>query len=308
MRVEIDPKSGFCFGVVRAIRLAERQLATQGSLLCLGEIVHNGEEVERLKRLGLDTVQAIDASLPPAQESILFRAHGEPPVTYQRAQELGLRVVDATCPVVLQLQRKVKAAGERLKPLGGTVVIFGKPDHAEVIGLMGQTDCQRRVVHGTQDLEGIDFTRPIECFSQTTMSPTDYRSIASAIRGNMVKALGSNDIHLVVHETCCSQVASRQEQLVAFAQQHDVVLFVSGKKSSNGQMLCKICQQSNPRTHMVSHPEEVQESWLENAETVGICGATSTPLWLMQAVASRAEEIGKSQETQLPVGQPCSTR
>ena len=301
MRVEIDPKSGFCFGVVRAIRLAERQLATQGSLLCLGEIVHNGEEVERLKRLGLDTVQAIDASLPPAQESILFRAHGEPPVTYQRAQELGLRVVDATCPVVLQLQRKVKAAGERLKPLGGTVVIFGKPDHAEVIGLMGQTDCQRRVVHGTQDLEGIDFTHPIECFSQTTMSPTDYRSIASAIRGNMVKALGSNDIHLVVHETCCSQ-------LVAFAQQHDVVLFVSGKKSSNGQMLCKICQQSNPRTHMVSHPEEVQESWLENAETVGICGATSTPLWLMQAVASRAEEIGKSQETQLPVGQPCSTR
>jgi Penicillin tolerance protein len=187
-------------------------------------------------------------------------------------------------------------------------VIFGKPDHAEVIGLMGQTDCQRRVVHGTQDLEGIDFTHPIECFSQTTMSPTDYRSIASAIRGNMVKALGSNDIHLVVHETCCSQVASRQEQLVAFAQQHDVVLFVSGKKSSNGQMLCRICQQANPRTHMVSHPEEVQESWLENAETVGICGATSTPLWLMQAVASRAEEIGKSQETPLPAGQPCSTR
>jgi len=295
MLVEIDPRSGFCFGVVRAIRMAEDQLAKHGPLLCLGDIVHNGEEVARLERLGLGTIRHGEMPTVPGQ-TLLFRAHGEPPSTYEQAQALHQPIIDATCPVVLQLQRKVKASGERLREVGGQIVIFGKPDHAEVNGLLGQTECIRHVVLHDEDLEALDYTRPTECFSQTTMSPLRYAEITESIRQRMQQALGTSAPPLVVHRTICSQVANRQEQLERFAKAHDAVLFVSGKKSSNGQMLYQHCRNVNARTHFISTPHEVQRPWLDGVETLGVCGATSTPRWLMEQVAEYATRLaeGKS--------------
>lgn len=288
--IEIDPHSGFCFGVVRAIKLAEEHLASNGALLCLGDIVHNGEEVQRLNALGLNTIQHTELS-KFSNAPILFRAHGEPPPTYQLASKQHLTIIDATCPVVLQLQRKVKMRGEQLKRINGQIVIFGKSDHAEVNGLLGQTDCTRYVVQTPDDLEGIDFTRPIDCFSQTTMSPTAYEALVQAIRDLMVEALHTREVPLTVHRTICGQVANRREQIATFARAHEVVLFVSGRKSSNGRVLYQECSAVNPRTYFISQPEEIEVNWLQGAATIGISGATSTPQWLMEKTAARVREL-----------------
>ena len=277
MQIEIDPNSGFCFGVVRAIELAERELEQCGELLCLGDIVHNGAEVQRLEKAGLRTIYA-DELLAHKGERIMFRAHGEPPTTYAKAQELGMEVIDATCPVVLQLQKKVKKSGETLKTVGGQIVIFGKPDHAEV---------NVHVVQHKEDLTQIDFRRPIECFSQTTMSAQQYKAITTLIEERMQAALGTTDLPLKVHASTCGQVANRHESLAAFARQHDAILFVSGQKSSNGKMLYEECRSVNPRTYFTTGTDEIAPEWLEGVEHLGICGATSTPRWLMEAVAER---------------------
>ena len=293
MQIEIDPNSGFCFGVVRAIELAEHELGQCGELLCLGDIVHNGAEVQRLEKAGLRTIYTDDL-LAHKGERIMFRAHGEPPTTYAKAQELGMEVIDATCPVVLQLQKKVKKSGETLKTVGGQIVIFGKPDHAEVNGLRGQTDCEVHVVQHKEDLTQIDFRRPIECFSQTTMSAQQYKAITTLIEERMQAALGTTDLPLKVHASTCGQVANRHESLAAFAKQHDAILFVSGQKSSNGKMLYEECKSVNPRTYFTTGTDEIAPEWLEGVEYLGICGATSTPRWLMEAVAQRVANIAKA--------------
>ncbi len=290
MKIEIDPNSGFCFGVVRAIELAEKELRSRPSLLCLGDIVHNEEEVERLEHMGLRTIYTPE--LPDYErEAILFRAHGEPPMVYRQAEAQGLSVIDATCPVVLALQRKVKASGERLKPLGGQVMIYGKPDHAEVNGLLGQTDCERYVVHAEQDLEQLDYSRPIECFSQTTMSPVVYGQITDLLRERMQKALDMENVPLRVNDTTCNRVSTRQESIAQFAMSHDAILFVSGRKSSNGRMLYEACRKVNGQTHFISSPQELEPAWLEGVESLGICGATSTPRWLMEAVVEQVRRV-----------------
>lgn len=287
MEVEIDAKSGFCFGVVRAIDMAERELAHREELLCLGDIVHNGEEVMRLERQGLKTIQYVDLE-SHAGQTVLLRAHGEPPSTYAHAARLGMQVVDATCPVVLALQRKVKARGQVLQNGGGQVIIFGKSGHAEVLGLLGQTECERYVVMTEEDLDTIAFNRPTDCFSQTTMSPTSYGNLVGEVRRRMRAAYGREDIPLRVHSTTCGQVSNRKEEIGTFARGHDIVLFVSGVKSSNGKMLYQESLAVNPRTYFLSAPDELREEWLEGVERVGVCGATSTPRWLMEAVAHRA--------------------
>ena len=293
MQIEIDPNSGFCFGVVRAIELAEHELGQCGKLLCLGDIVHNGAEVQRLEKAGLRTIYA-DELVAHKGERNMFRAHGEPPTTYAKAQELGMEVIDATCPVVLQLQKKVKKSGETLKTVGGQIVIFGKPDHAEVNGLRGQTDCEVHVVQHKEDLTQIDFRCPIECFSQTTMSAQQYKAITTLIEERMQAALGTTDLPLKVHASTCGQVANRHESLAAFAKQHDAILFVSGQKSSNGKMLYEECRSVNPRTYFTTGTDEIAPEWLEGVEYLGICGATSTPRWLMEAVAQRVANIAKA--------------
>lgn len=292
MEIEIDDKSGFCFGVVRAINMAERELVGRGELLCLGDIVHNEEEVARLERQGLKTIQHDNLESYSGQ-TVLLRAHGEPPSTYARASGLAMPIVDATCPVVLALQRKVKTRGEALRKEGGAVIIYGKSGHAEVLGLLGQTDCERYVVMAPSDLESISFHRPIDCFSQTTMSPTLYSEIVGLVRARMQEVYGRENVPLRVHSTTCSQVSNRKEEVGAFAKSHDAVLFVSGVKSSNGKMLFEECLAVNPRTYFLSSEQEVKQAWLRGVNRLGICGATSTPRWLMEAVARRAEKLAE---------------
>lgn len=290
MEIEIDAKSGFCFGVVRAINMAEQELAERGNLLCLGDIVHNEEEVSRLEHQGLQTILH-DKLEEYGKQAVLLRAHGEPPSTYARTARLGMHIIDATCPVVLALQRKVKSRGEELRKIGGAVIIFGKRGHAEVLGLLGQTECERYVVMKPGDLDAISFHRPIDCFSQTTMSPSQYKAIVAIVRSRMQAAFGSDEIPLRVHSTTCGQVSNRKEEIATFARTHDAVLFVSGVKSSNGKMLFEECLAVNPRTYFLSSVDAMREEWLVGVKRLGICGATSTPRWLMEAVARRADEL-----------------
>ncbi len=278
MRVEIDNESGFCFGVVRAISEAEGALQS-GAIASLGDIVHNRVEVQRLEALGLRTISHED--IPTiAGERMLIRAHGEPPRTYALAKEYGIKVIDATCPVVAALQRKVKVAYEKMCAVGGTVVILGKRGHAEVVGLTGQVNEQAVVVECEDDLEQIDFSRPIYFLSQTTQSIEKFNRLAQV----MTKRLPSNDM-LTVDDTICRRVSSREEHLRKFARQHDVIIFVCGRKSSNGKVLYNICRQENERSYNIEEASELQKEWFEGAESVGICGATSTPKWLMESIA-----------------------
>ncbi|MDE6497072.1 MAG: 4-hydroxy-3-methylbut-2-enyl diphosphate reductase [Muribaculaceae bacterium] len=280
-RIEIDSNSGFCFGVVTAIKKAEEQLEAGTTLYCLGDIVHNSDEVERLRRKGLHTITHEDMnSLRGAR--VLLRAHGEPPSTYRLAEALDIDIVDATCPVVLKLQQRVKAAygrpGERPQ-----IVIYGKRGHAEVNGLVGQTDGHAIVIESIADLDGLDYTRPIALFSQTTKSLEGYRDIIAEI--DRRKAPG---VDFEYSNTICRSVSGRVEHLRQFAASHEVVLFVAGTKSSNGRILYDQCRTVNPRTHLLANASELRPQWLEGAESVGICGATSTPLWLMQQVRDAA--------------------
>lgn len=285
MRIEIDENSGFCFGVVRAISCAEEALSAGERVYSLGDIVHNRVEVQRLEKLGLQTITHADMEHLGGCR-LFIRAHGEPPMTYRRAEELGIEVIDATCPVVANLQRKVKRAYEQMEPLGGQVVILGKHGHAEVVGLTGQVEDRAIVVERLEELDQIDFTRPIHLLSQTTQSIALFEELAAEMRRR-----ASNPDLVEVDDTICRQVANREGHLSEFARRFDVVLFVAGRKSSNGKVLSEVCRAANPRTYLVEEASEVEAAWLEGVASVGICGATSTPKWLMQQVADAVVEI-----------------
>lgn len=290
MTVEIDPSSGFCFGVVNAIQQAEKELQSAEDLYCLGDIVHNSEEVSRLESKGLITIghKTLDEL---KGKKVLLRAHGEPPETYRIAKQNGIKIIDATCPVVLKLQSKIKRSWADIKDNGGQVVIFGKKGHAEVNGLVGQTEGNAIVVETPQQLTGIDFAKPIALFSQTTMSPDKYLQLAENIRSLMVKVKGSDDVPLIINRTICGQVSNRKKEVEQFARKHQVIVFVSGEKSSNGKMLYEICKDTNVNTYLVYNPEGVQKEWFNGIDDVGVCGATSTPVWLMQLVAEKIKEV-----------------
>lgn len=285
MTVEIDPDSGFCAGVIRAIGTAEKLLAEGSHLYSLGAIVHNEEELRRLGARGLGTVaQDGLGSLPPSA-SVIIRAHGEPPATYERLQALGLKVTDCTCPVVLRLQKQVREAAGRAQ-----VVIFGKIGHPEVLGLVGQTDGRALVVEDAAQLHDavadgrLRLGDPIELFSQTTKSPEEYAGLGAALS----ELAGER---LTVHRSICAQVASRHRKLAAFARGHDVIVFVSGESSSNGKVLWEWCRSINPRTYLVGAASQLQAGWFAGAASAGVCGATSTPRWLLEDVACAIENL-----------------
>lgn len=290
MIVEIDPNAGFCFGVVNAIKIAEEYLSRGIELSCLGQIVHNEMENQRLLAKGMKIINHAQLS-DLTNKHVLVRAHGEPPSTYEQAQKYGVILIDATCPVVLKLQERVRRAWEQLSATGGTVVIYGKKGHAEVVGLCGQTNNQAFVVQDLQDLEGIDYSRPIEIFSQTTMESEMYRKIVDEIRKRMALAQPNGDTMLKVNNTMCGQVSNRKPHVQDFALSHDVVVFVSGANSSNGKMLFQACQEVNPMSYMVSHAGELKPEWFTGIQSVGVSGATSTPMWLMQEVANAIKQL-----------------
>lgn len=278
MQITVDEQSGFCPGVVSAINKAEEQLSVADNLYCLGDIVHNSEEVNRLEQQGLKTIDhAQMADIHDAK--VLLRAHGEPPSTYQLAERNGIEIVDATCPVVLQLQKRIKKVYDE-EP-GVQIVIFGKKGHAEVNGLVGQTAGSAIVVEGAQDLDKIDYQRPVRLFSQTTMPVDAFRQLVDTMSNRM-----ADPAQFEYKDTICRQVANRIPHLKEFARQHDVVLFVSGKKSSNGKALFCVCQEVNPRSYFVSHPDELTPEMTAGANSIGICGATSTPKWQMEQVGA----------------------
>lgn len=290
IQVEIEKHSGFCGGVIRAIGRAEKFLEeSPGRILySLGDIVHNEAELRRLGEKGLVTVDKDELmNIPdPSSETLLIRAHGEPPQTYSLAQKLGLTVIDCTCPVVLKLQKSIREAYERVKPAGGQIVIFGKIGHAEVLGLLGQVCGDAVVIENMPMLlsaledGSIRTDKPLEIFSQTTKSPVEYSEICKVLES----CPGAG---LQVHNTICSQVASRHEELADFALRHDVIVFVSGVSSSNGKVLFDLCKSRNQRTYHISDPSELEPEWFSDGDKVGVCGATSTPGWLLEQVAER---------------------
>ncbi len=294
MQVEIDPNSGFCGGVIRAIGKAEEILARGGKLYSLGAIVHNEEELSRLQAQGLVTIDREDLREmrdPVQGETLLIRAHGEPPQVYRRAEELGFEVIDCTCPVVLGLQQKIREARQRMAPVEGQIVIFGKIGHPEVLGLVGQVDGGVTVVENLDQLRDriADGTlrtyRDIELFSQTTMSPEGYVQIQQYLSGVMAGA------ELKIHETICRQVASRHRELSDFARNHDVIVFVAGRDSSNGKVLCELCRSANSRTWHIGAVSDLRREWFRPDDRVGVCGATSTPKWLLEEVAAAIKNL-----------------
>ncbi|MDO4757736.1 MAG: 4-hydroxy-3-methylbut-2-enyl diphosphate reductase [Rikenellaceae bacterium] len=286
MKIVIDDKSGFCFGVVRAISEAEQALAGGGTVYSLGDIVHNRMEVQRLESLGLKTITHSDmASLAGAR--LFIRAHGEPPTTYTKAKELDIEVIDATCPVVARLQSRVVEAYNTMQPLGGQVVILGKRGHAEVVGLTGQVEDRAIVIEGEQDLKLIDFSRPIFFLSQTTQSIALFNRLGEEMQRRAAKAE-----QVTIADTICRQVSGREQHLTEFAGRFDVIIFVCGRKSSNGKVLFEVCRKANPRAYNIEEARELDPAWLESAASVGICGATSTPKWLMEEVAQQIQNSG----------------
>ena len=311
LTVDIDSNSGFCAGVIRAISKAEEFLQENGEnikLYSLGAIVHNDAELNRLVEKGLVTIDKddLDEMVDARGESLLIRAHGEPPSTYELAENLGFEIIDCTCPVVLQLQKDIKAAYERYNAEGnGQIIIFGKTGHAEVLGLLGQTQDKAVVVENLFMLdEAVEEGRikldvPTEIFSQTTKSPAEYSSLCSRLE-EMMASYNELSIErfkgtkmLSVHETICSQVAKRHERLSKFALEHDVIIFVSGKASSNGKVLCELCKSLNIRTYHIDNVEEIKREWFRADDRVGICGATSTPKWLLEEAAQHVLDLKK---------------
>ena len=278
MKIEIDEGSGFCFGVTTAIKKAEEELATGSELYCLGDIVHNGMECERLHNMGLKTINH-DEFATLHDRKVLLRAHGEPPSTYLEAQANGIEIIDATCPVVLQLQRRIKRQYDANPE--AQIVIFGKNGHAEVLGLVGQTDQKAIVIEHADEVSRLDFSRDIYLYSQTTKSLDEFHAIIDYIQAHI-----SPEATFKSFDTICRQVANRMPNICSFATKHDLILFVSGRKSSNGKVLFNACKAKNPHTYLIEGPEEIDSAWLSGAESIGICGATSTPKWLMEKVAT----------------------
>ena len=274
MQIEIDNSSGFCFGVTTAIKKAEEELASGKTLYCLGDIVHNSMECERLKRLGLITINHDDMRKLQGVK-VLLRAHGEPPSTYEIARQNNIEIIDATCPVVLQLQRRIKQQYDSFP--NAQIVIFGKPGHAEVLGLVGQTESKAIVIANFEEVKKLDFSRDIYLYSQTTKSLDEFHRIIEYIQQHI-----SLQATFRSFDTICRQVANRMPNISTFATRHDLVLFVCGRKSSNGKVLYNECKSVNPNSHLIEKPEDIMKEWLEGVNTVGICGATSTPKWLME--------------------------
>ncbi|MBP1637526.1 MAG: hydroxymethylbutenyl pyrophosphate reductase [Bacteroidetes bacterium] len=284
VNIEIDQKSGFCFGVVKAINKAEEELAKGEKLYCLGDIVHNGQEVKRLAEMGLITIDYEEFNqLHDAK--VMFRAHGEPPSTYEIAKKNNIKLIDASCPVVLRLQNRIKNTYDK-KNEPDQILIYGKVGHAEVIGLVGQTKNSAIVIENEDDLKKVDFARNIRLFSQTTKPLDGFNHLVKTISEKI-----SPEANFEYSDTICRQVANRMPNIANFALKNDIVIFVSGKKSSNGKALYEHCKKANPNTFMISDPEEVSNLRLDITKKIGICGATSTPSWLMEAVA---EKIKKS--------------
>ena len=284
MVVEIDKQSGFCFGVQNAVEIAEKALLRGEKVFSLGPIVHNDKEVERLSVLGLASIDH-DEFRRLKNCKVLIRAHGEPPETYITADKNNITIIEATCPIVKRLQSKIKETWFKTKESNGQVVIFGKPGHAEVVGLLGQINNEGILVSGPDDFEKIDVLRPVYLFAQTTMSVKEYRNFTDNLRSKMEEnGISDPDKNLIVYKTICGQVSNREPQLKAFARKHDTIVFVSGRESSNGKMLYSVCKKINPDTHFVSSPDELDKTWFKGKNSVGICGATSTPKWLIENI------------------------
>ncbi len=269
LQIEIDSGSGFCFGVTTAIKKAEEELAKENTLYCLGDIVHNGMECERLRQMGLVTINHKEME-QLHNVKVLLRAHGEPPETYELARRNNIEIIDATCPVVLKLQKRIKEQHE-------DIVIFGKKGHAEVLGLVGQTDGHAIVIENFDEVKKLDFTHDIYLFSQTTKSLDEFHRITEYIQSHISPTATFRSF-----DTICRSVANRMPNITEFAARHDLILFVCGRKSSNGKVLFSECHRINPNSYLIEGPEEIDASWLKDVHTVGICGATSTPKWLME--------------------------
>ncbi len=291
MEITIHKHSGYCFGVEYAIQIAEDELKKGHTLFCLGDIVHNDMEVKRLNDLGLKVI-GHEKLRGLKNCKVLIRAHGEPPETYKIALENNIELIDASCPVVLKLQNRVKNAYDHIKKKNGQLVIYGKPGHAEVIGLSGQTGEEAIIISDENDLDKIDYSRPLVLFSQTTKSTSGYYRIKEQIL-NRYKENGMDHLESAIeaHDSICRQVSNREPQLRKFAREQDVILFVSGRKSSNGKALYQACLSENPRSYFLENEDDIREQWLEGVEKVGICGATSTPMWLMERMVEHLEKL-----------------
>lgn len=291
MKVEVEPGSGFCFGVENAVRIAEEALQGGEEVYCLGEIVHNDFEVARLRNMGLRIISH-DEFERLRDCKVLVRAHGEPPSTYEKAKQNNISIIDATCPIVHSMQEKIKRVSVISSQEKGQIVIYGKEGHAEVIGLMGASGDKGILVTGKQDIGRIDFTKPVWLFAQTTRSKSEYDLVAEIIRLNLEKLRKDHPGNeLKVYNTICRQVSDREPRLQAFSRKHDVIIFVSGKKSSNGHMLYDICRKENIHSYFVSSAEEINLNWFRDVKSVGVCGATSTPKWLIHKVAEAVSQI-----------------
>ncbi len=285
IQIEIDEGSGFCFGVTTAIKKAEEELAKGEKLYCLGDIVHNGRECDRLREMGLITINHEEMEqLHDAK--VLLRAHGEPPETYELARKNNIEIIDATCPVVLKLQKRIKAQYDENGK--AQIVIFGKKGHAEVLGLVGQTHSNAIVIESSDEVTKLDFTRDIYLYSQTTKSLDEFNRIIDYIQTHI-----SPDATFKSFDTICRSVANRMPNISQFAAKHDLILFVCGRKSSNGKVLYNECLRVNPNTHLVEAPQEIEAAWLEGIQSVGICGATSTPRWLMEQCSDAIQNMQK---------------
>ncbi|MBP5393022.1 MAG: 4-hydroxy-3-methylbut-2-enyl diphosphate reductase [Bacteroidaceae bacterium] len=290
MKIEIDQGSGFCFGVTRAIGKAEEELAKEELLYCLGDIVHNGKECNRLQQMGLVTINH-DQMQDIHDAKVLLRAHGEPPSTYALAREHSINLIDATCPVVLHLQERIKKEYDADPDHRKQIVIFGKNGHAEVLGLVGQTEETAIIIESAEEVKKLDFSRDICLYSQTTMPLDEFRKIVDYVQQHI-----SPEATFTYYDTICRQVANRMPNIRNFALRHDTVLFVCGKKSSNGRVLFNECREANPRSYMIDTAGEIDVCWLQGCESIGICGATSTPKWLMEECKVRIEELLGSHE------------
>jgi len=290
MTIEIDKNSGFCFGVVKAIEIAEKELEKDKQLYCLGDIVHNDAEVKRLEKKGLITISHKEfKSLKNTK--VLLRAHGEPPETYKIAEDNNIELIDASCPIVLNLQKKIDKAYHDFSTIEGQIVIFGKEGHAEVIGLLGHTGSRGIVISEEKDLNKIDFSKPINIFSQTTKSRSSYQKIIEKIKERMIEEIGNYEINFIINDSTCRAVSNRDIFLKDFAKKHDIIIFVSGKKSSNGKVLYEVCKNQNSRSYFLSETKELRQKWFKESDSVGICGATSTPTWLMEKVKSAVQNF-----------------
>ncbi|WP_294082605.1 4-hydroxy-3-methylbut-2-enyl diphosphate reductase [Proteiniphilum sp. UBA5384] len=284
-KIEIDRQSGCCFGVAKAISRAEEELQKGGTLYCLGDIVHNNIEVERLEKMGMITINH-EQFKKLKNVRVLLRAHGEPPSTYEIAQQNNIELIDASCPVVLGLQKRIKKKYTHAENDDAQVVIFGKKGHAEVNGLLGQTDESAIVIESKEEIDKLDFTKDISLFSQTTKSLEGFREV-----GELIKSRMQNGAKFEFYDTICRQVSNRVPNIQEFAENHDLIFFIAGEKSSNGKVLFAECKKKNPNSYLIHHPNEIDPSLIKEDIRIGICGATSTPMWQMEAVATNIARL-----------------